>query len=109
MGGQLHFIDIALIQFGLLINVYTLFCAVIGSFFLIYASECGSDALDMVLNSISLFFMVGLDDLLVSSDDYEDVEDCIVEFFQEYMDGKVKDNIELQGCSERGLYVCDRI
>lgn len=38
---RLAFIDIGWVYFGLFTNIYTLFCACIGSFFLIYATESG--------------------------------------------------------------------
>merc|ERR1719445_422609 len=66
--------DVTMIQTGQLINVYALFLAVFGSFFLIYASEDGADSLDMVFNSLALFFLIELDDLLVQDNDYQDVQ-----------------------------------
>merc|ERR1719445_2476701 len=71
---RVQVVDLALLQMGVLINMYALFLAVFGSFFLIYASEDGADSLDMVFNSLALFFLIELDDLLVQDNDYQDVQ-----------------------------------
>merc|ERR1719204_829529 len=71
--GLVGIADVALLQTGVLINLYALLLCFLGSFFLIYASEGGSRGFDMVLNALALFFLVELDDLLVEDSDYEDV------------------------------------
>eukprot|EP01083_Nonionella_stella_P217486 780792_1 len=67
------------------INLYTLFLAILGSYFLIYSSEEGAGAIDMVLNAVALFFMIELDDLLVTNDDYAMVREATDAFIKEYM------------------------
>eukprot|EP01084_Bolivina_argentea_P318932 553199_1 len=69
-----HFVNIPIIEFGVIVNYYTLIMAILGSFFLIYESEAGADALDMILNAVALYFMIELDDMLVSKKDIRDLK-----------------------------------
>eukprot|EP01083_Nonionella_stella_P217485 780785_1 len=77
--------DVGYVYFGYLVNLYTLFLAILGSYFLIYSSEEGAGAIDMVLNAVALFFMIELDDLLVTNDDYAMVREATDAFIKEYM------------------------
>eukprot|EP01083_Nonionella_stella_P060461 157876_1 len=77
--------DVGYVYFGYLVNLYTLFLAILGSYFLIYSSEEGVGAIDMVFNAVALFFMIELDDLLVTNDDYAMVREATDAFIKEYM------------------------
>lgn len=63
-----------------------------GSFLLVYATEGGMDSIDMVLNAVALFFMIELDDFMVSSKDYEVVEDFVEKFITRYDEEKSEEN-----------------
>jgi len=70
-----RFASIGILEWGMINNDYTLTWAIIGSFFLIYQSEGGEDALDMILNAVALYFMMELDDMLVSKRDFKDLRE----------------------------------
>ena len=59
-----------------------------GSFFLVYFSE---QATDIVLNSVAMFFMLELDDLLVGVQDYKQ----LARFLRKY---KHKSDYEISTC-----------
>eukprot|EP01084_Bolivina_argentea_P193802 332458_1 len=81
---KLYIIDVGVIYIGYLINLYTLLLAVFGSYFLVYSSEGGSGAIDMVLNAVALFFIIELDDYLVSRHDCDDIFKATNLFLQQY-------------------------
>merc|ERR1712013_138051 len=96
---RMKVVDPALLQVGVLINMYALLLAVFGSFFMIYASEDGADSLDMVFNALALFFLIELDDLLVQDKDYEDVEQFLEEFQDKlWVTQKKSDDSEAPHC-----------
>ena len=64
-----------------------------GSFVVIFFSD---NSLDMVLNSVALFFIVELDDLLVTQSDYERIYNYILEYQHE-----VQENVKGKGCCFR--------
>ena len=82
---------------GQAINYYTCCLAVLGSYLVIFNSDEGVEivgvdgefvfddqghieadlagaGLEMLLNAVALFFMLELDDVMVSDDDYDDCE-----------------------------------
>eukprot|EP01083_Nonionella_stella_P012417 35247_1 len=85
---ELHVVDVGVIYIGYVINLYTLLLAVFGSYFLVYSSEEGSGAIDMVLNAVALFFMIELDDMLVTNQDYEDIRIGTDKFLKDYYEDK---------------------
>ena len=56
------------IVYGNFVNVFLCFEIIYGSAFVVYSSE---QVLDMVLNSVALFFIVELDNMLVTQDSYK--------------------------------------
>eukprot|EP01084_Bolivina_argentea_P282944 484457_1 len=65
------------------INWYVCLLSVIGSYFIIYESNQGEEqndgsidyshsGLDMILNAVALFFMLELDDVIITAQDYND-------------------------------------
>merc|ERR1712154_327090 len=64
------------LQIGFTVNIIVAIVAVYGSFLVIFFSD---DSLDMVLNSVALFFIVELDDMLVRQSDYERIAEYIGE------------------------------
>ena len=61
---------------GIYVNNFSLMGAIFGSVVVIYISE---SALDVVLNSVALFFVVEMDDLMIDDADY----DRICNFFKD--------------------------
>ena len=70
-GYNAPWIDNGWLYFGFVVNTVTAVIAVWGSFFIIFWSV---HAIDMVLNSMALFFLVEIDDLLVDGRDYDKIE-----------------------------------
>ena len=70
-GFNAPWIDHGWLYFGFVVNTVAAVTAVWGSFFIIFWTE---HAVDMVLNSVALFFLVELDDLLVDGRDYDKIE-----------------------------------
>eukprot|EP01084_Bolivina_argentea_P249358 417395_1 len=75
-----------ILQMGEFINYYVCLLVVIGSYFIIFESNTGEEnndgtidyshsGLDMILNAVALFFMLELDDLMVSAQDYNDCKE----------------------------------
>ena len=89
---KVGFVDVLTLQMGQLINLYVLTVSMFGSFLLVYSTEGGMDSIDMVLNAVALFFMIELDDFMVSSKDYEVVEDYVHRFIESYDREKSKEN-----------------
>lgn len=85
------FINLSILQMSILIHHYVLLVAVCGSFFLIYASE-STDATDMIVNAIALFFMVQADDMLVSSKDAIDLRSRFERYRKEYQQSEVEES-----------------
>mmetsp|Transcript_33759 Transcript_33759/g.54015 ORF Transcript_33759/g.54015 Transcript_33759/m.54015 type:complete len:330 (-) Transcript_33759:87-1076(-) len=84
---NLQWINQIWLRVGFSINLFVAIIAVYGSFLVIHFSESSQD---MVLNSVALFFIVELDDLLVRRKDYEQIE--------EFVRGQVEDanNVRLR-------------
>eukprot|EP01084_Bolivina_argentea_P236760 398039_1 len=72
-----------ILQIGQIINLYVCLLSVVGSYFIIFESNQGEEnedgttdyshsGLDMILNAVALFFMLELDDVIVSAQDYND-------------------------------------
>jgi len=68
---NLEFVNSYWLKIGLYVNVFASIFAVYGAFIVVFFSD---NALDIVLNSVALFFVVELDDLLVKTGDYERIE-----------------------------------
>eukprot|EP01084_Bolivina_argentea_P310866 537993_1 len=75
---DVKWLDHGWLYFGFVVNTVASVCAVWGSFFIIFYSQA---AIDMVLNSVALFFLTELDDLLVNDEDYEEFEDSMNQYF----------------------------
>merc|ERR1719242_1453811 len=74
---DLPFVNSTWLKIGLYVNILASIFAVYGAFIVVFFSE---NALDMVLNSVALFFVVELDDLLVKTSDYAMIESYIMDF-----------------------------
>eukprot|EP01084_Bolivina_argentea_P153879 268285_1 len=72
-----------IIQIGQIINYWVCLLAVVGSYFIIYHTnqpqemdnglpDYSSSGLDMILNAVALFFMLELDDIIISAKDFKD-------------------------------------
>eukprot|EP01083_Nonionella_stella_P022650 62638_1 len=86
---QIKCVDFFIMRCGQMINYYTSFMAVIGSFFMIYdTSGNGADdapaGVDMILNAIALFFILEIDNEIVFVTDYEDLPKIWRRFDAEY-------------------------
>ena len=82
------FISTFWLQAGFTVNVIVSIVAVYGSFVVIFFSD---DSLDMVLNSVALFFIVELDDLLVNDSDYERIGDYIENYVKSEMEEEMSE------------------
>merc|ERR1719474_1937610 len=71
------FLNYVWLRIGFSINVIASTLAVYGAFLVVYFS---TDSLDMILNSVALFFVVELDDLLVKVSDYQRIGDYIRDY-----------------------------
>ena len=71
-GFNAPWIDHGWLYFGFVVNTVAAVTAVWGSFFIIFWSD---HAVEMVLNSVALFFLVDLDDLLVDDRDYAKIKE----------------------------------
>eukprot|EP01083_Nonionella_stella_P073329 198199_1 len=91
-GYDVTWLDHGWLYYGFVVNTVASICAVWGSFGIIFYSE---NAIDMVLNSVALFFLVELDDLLVNDEDYEEFEKSMNEFFigRDKNKGFIKDKL----------------
>eukprot|EP00484_Ammonia_sp_Unknown_P026633 CAMPEP_0197034222 /NCGR_PEP_ID=MMETSP1384-20130603/12398_1 /TAXON_ID=29189 /ORGANISM="Ammonia sp." /LENGTH=433 /DNA_ID=CAMNT_0042464125 /DNA_START=26 /DNA_END=1325 /DNA_ORIENTATION=- len=81
--GNIPWINSAWLRVGFTVNVFVSIIAVYGSMTVILFSD---NSLDMVLNSVALFFIVELDDLLVKQSDYERIYNHIKEYTHEPME-----------------------
>merc|ERR1719208_170317 len=77
MAQKLPFLNVFWLRMGFSVNVIASILAVYGSFMAVFFSD---NSLDMILNSVALFFVAELDDLLVKSSDYSKIKERIVEF-----------------------------
>eukprot|EP01084_Bolivina_argentea_P081504 147573_1 len=59
------------LRFGAYYNILVLYCAILGSFVIIFFAE---NSIDLVLNSVALFFVTEMDDFLVGHFDYRRIE-----------------------------------
>ena len=66
------FINKYWVLFGGWINIGALLLSVYGSYIVLYISD---DILDVILNSVALFFMLDVDDYILDSADYQYIED----------------------------------
>lgn len=82
------------LRLGFSINLFVAILAIYGSFLVIYFS---TSSLDMVLNSVALFFIVELDDLLVRNKDYQRILKYIKQLIE---DGK-KIGVKKDPCCKR--------
>eukprot|EP01084_Bolivina_argentea_P008498 15904_1 len=88
-----------IIQAGQVINYYVCVFAILGSYFIIFSSNKGEDiesdddpdyidysqtGLDMILNAVALFFLIELDDLMVTEQDYIDCKQHIEIVLKKY-------------------------
>jgi len=71
---HIDFLNIMWLRIGFSVNVFASILAVYGSFMVVFFSD---NSLDMILNSVALFFVVELDDLLVKGSDYQRIGDYI--------------------------------
>eukprot|EP01084_Bolivina_argentea_P250527 419781_1 len=89
-------IALLMLQIGQGINYYVCIVASIGSYFIIFESNKGEETdngtvdyshagLDMVLNAVALFFMLDMDDLLVSDDNYDDCKEHLMKVLNNYI------------------------
>merc|ERR1719245_137025 len=89
---KLPFLNVFWLRMGFSVNVIASILAVYGSFMVVFFSD---NSLDMILNSVALFFVAELDDLLVKSSDYSEIMDEI----KAYRNGKRNNkNKESSGC-----------
>jgi len=66
-GANLKLVNVIWLRIGLSVNIFVTIAAVYGSFVTVFFSD---NSLDMILNSVALFFLVELDDMLVKDKDY---------------------------------------
>eukprot|EP01083_Nonionella_stella_P035970 98122_1 len=90
--------DFVMMRWGQMINYYVSLVAIIGSFFIIYDTSSEDDeyragvaGVEMILNSIALFFIIEIDDQLVFVVDYEDIPKIWERFGDEYK--RLRDNL----------------
>merc|ERR1719445_930947 len=70
-GANIKLVNVIWLRVGLSVNVFVTTAAVYGSFVTVFFSD---NSLDMILNSVALFFLVELDDMLVKAKDYGTVK-----------------------------------
>ena len=93
-GINLKWVNSLWLRFGLSINIVVSIIAVYGSFLVVFFSD---NSLDMILNSVALFFIVELDNILVQKTDYKKIMKYIES--QEYKNEVIDDR-------ERGCCHC---
>jgi len=88
-------VSIFFIQFGQFVNYYVCMTAILGSYFIIFISNQGekeddgsidysSAGLDMILNAVALFFLMELDNMMVTDEDYEVCSEHLQEVLENY-------------------------
>eukprot|EP01083_Nonionella_stella_P023316 64495_1 len=108
------------LRWGQAINYYACLVAVIGSFFIIFETNKGEknddgtmdyshSGLEMILNALALFFMLELDEVILSYQDYRDVEACLNAFNEKYNKNryKGKENGQVSTCGAQN--VCAKV
>merc|ERR1719445_3032664 len=70
-GANIKLVNVIWLRVGLSVNVFVTISAVYGSFVTVFFSD---NSLDMILNSVALFFLVELDDMLVKAKDYATIK-----------------------------------
>jgi len=70
-GANLKLVNLVWLRIGLSVNIFVTIVAVYGSFVTVFFSH---SSMDMILNSVALFFLVELDDMLVKADDYATIK-----------------------------------
>jgi len=84
---------IATLYFGQIVNHYVILLAVVGSYLIVFVTnkvdtddngnpDYSHAGLDMILNAVALFFMLELDDVVVSEQDYNDCQQYLEDFLQ---------------------------
>lgn len=74
---NIKLVNVVWLRFGLSVNVFVTIAAVYGSFVTVFFS---TNSLDMILNSVALFFLIELDDLLVKGKDYALIKKYLDEY-----------------------------
>ena len=92
------FISPRWIIIGVYVNYLSLLGAILGSIIVIYVSE---SALDVVLNSVALFFVLEMDDLMIDDQDYNRICDFLRNMIQIIM----PNHIRIQSVNLRPLLV----
>ena len=108
---KIKYINVVWLRIGFSVNVFASIVAVYGSFLVVFFSN---DSLDMILNSVALFFVVEMDDLLVKKEDYERVEKYIQEYtYKDKRDAVLRRSVRTNDMSLKMhlccLRCCDRI
>eukprot|EP01084_Bolivina_argentea_P207866 354574_1 len=75
------FVNITILQLGLLANYYVVAASVFGSYILIYQTEGGTETVNMILQAVALFFVLELDFAIVHKRDFV----SIYSYFDEYI------------------------
>ena len=84
-----------IIQAGLVLNLITLSFAVFASYLVIYQSEKeGLGATDLALNALAFFFMIELDNMVVTKKDYNDIQKAMGEFITKRMENKANNSVK---------------
>merc|ERR1712083_990047 len=97
---HIHFLNIIWLRIGFSVNVFASILAVYGSFTVVFFSD---NSLDMILNSVALFFVVELDDLLVKGSDYQRIGDYIRQYLakeEEEQRKKMSEVEQIKCCSK---------
>merc|ERR1711920_218233 len=97
---DIEFLNIIWLRIGFSVNVFASILAVYGSFMVVFFSD---NSLDMILNSVALFFVVELDDLLVKGSDYQRIGDHIRQYLakeEEAQKKKMSEAEQIKCCSK---------
>merc|ERR1719229_323500 len=78
------FVNITILQIGLLANYYVVAAAIFGSYILIYQTEGGTETVNMILQAVALFFVLELDFAIVHKRDFVSI--------YTYFDRYIQDN-----------------
>jgi len=79
------FVDTTWVNIGYIINSFALFVALYLSYFIIFFSE---STFDVILNSVAVFFILEIDDLMITDTKYERVE-ALINTLREKEGGKI--------------------
>merc|ERR1719195_1409288 len=94
---NVEFLNIVWLRIGFSVNVFASILAVYGSFMVVFFSD---NSLDMILNSVALFFVVELDDLLVKGSDYQRIGDHVRQYLANEEEEQRKKMSEAAGSTE---------